>query len=190
MSRITRLEKHEVSAEAQAVYEKAAAARGNVPNMYRVFAHRPELLTTMNAHLNAVTTSGTVPLRTKELVASLVSRINLCDYWNRSHTAQAARHGATTEQLDELLNFEHGPFDERERAALSYARQLTVDAHGVDDDMMQRLRSSYDEGEIVEITAMAGIFNYLNRVANALHIEPTKPGEGLWSEASSSSWRY
>ena len=80
MSRITRLEKNEVSDEARVVYEKAAAARGNVPNMFRVFAHRPEMLTTMTAHLNAVTNSGTVPVRTKELVASLVSRINLCDY--------------------------------------------------------------------------------------------------------------
>ena len=77
------------------------------------------------------------------------------------------------------MNFEHGPFDERDRAALAYARQLTIDSNGVTEDMMQRLRSSYDEGEIVEITAMAGLFNYFNRVANALQIEPTKPGEGL-----------
>ena len=39
--------------------------------------------------------------------------------------------------------------------------------------------SSYDEGEIVEISAMAGLFNYFNRVNDALHMEPTKAGEGL-----------
>ena len=37
----------------------------------------------------------------------------------------------------------------------------------------------YDEGEIVEISAMAGLFNYFNRVNDALQMEPTKPGEGL-----------
>lgn len=77
------------------------------------------------------------------------------------------------------MTFEQGPFDEAERAALAYARQLTLDANGVTNDMMERLRNSYDEGEIVEITAMAGIFNYFNRVANALQIEPTKQGDGL-----------
>lgn len=77
------------------------------------------------------------------------------------------------------MNFEHGPFSEAERAALAYARQLTLDSNGVTNDMMERLRGSYDEGEVVEITAMAGIFNYFNRVANALQIEPTGPGEGL-----------
>lgn len=64
----------------QEIYEKVGAARGNVPNMYRVFAHRPEILKTMTAHMNAVTNSGTVPVRTKELVATLVSRINSCEY--------------------------------------------------------------------------------------------------------------
>jgi alkylhydroperoxidase family enzyme len=48
--------------------------------MFRVYAHRPEIMTTMIAHLNAVTNSGTVPVRTKELVATLVSRLNHCEY--------------------------------------------------------------------------------------------------------------
>jgi alkylhydroperoxidase family enzyme len=48
--------------------------------MFRVYAHRPEILKTMIAHLNAVTNTGTVPVRTKELVATLVSRLNRCEY--------------------------------------------------------------------------------------------------------------
>lgn len=78
-----------------------------------------------------------------------------------------------------LLDFENGPFDEKEKAALAYAKQLTLDAHGIDDALFARLRQHYDEGEIVEISAMAGMFNYFNRVNDALHMEPTKPGEGL-----------
>jgi len=49
----------------------------------------------------------------------------------------------------------------------------------VDDALFARLRRHYDEGEIVEISAMAGLFNYFNRVNDALLMEPTKPGEGL-----------
>lgn len=78
-----------------------------------------------------------------------------------------------------LLDFENGPFSEAERAALAWARQVTVGSREIDEGLLSRLRNHYDEGEIVEITAMAGIFNYLNRVANALEIEPTAPGEGL-----------
>lgn len=81
--------------------------------------------------------------------------------------------------MEALLDFENGPFDEKEKAALAYAKQLTLDAHGIDDALFARLQQHYDEGEIVEISAMAGLFNYFNRVNDALQMEPTKPGEGL-----------
>jgi alkylhydroperoxidase family enzyme len=81
--------------------------------------------------------------------------------------------------MNALLDFENGPFDEKEKAALAYAKQLTLDANRIDDALFARLRQHYDEGEIVEISAMAGMFNYFNRVNDALQMEPTKPGEGL-----------
>ncbi len=81
--------------------------------------------------------------------------------------------------MNALLDFENGPFDEKEKAALAYTKQFTLDAHKIDDAMFARLRQHYDEGEIVEISAMAGLFNYFNRVNDALQMEPTKAGEGL-----------
>ena len=80
MGRLTKLTKDQVTEDVRAMYSDVGAKRGNVPNMFRVYAHRPEILKTMVAHLNAVTNSGTVPVKTKELVATLVSRINSCDY--------------------------------------------------------------------------------------------------------------
>ena len=78
-----------------------------------------------------------------------------------------------------MLDFESGPFSDAEKAALAYARQMTIDAHGVDEELFARLARYYDAGEIVELSAMAGLFNYFNRVNDALHMEPTRPGEGL-----------
>lgn len=80
MSRLTKLTKDQVDPQTRSLYESIGRARGNVPNMFRTFAHRPEILRTMQAHLDAVTNTGTVPVRTKELVATLVSRINHCEY--------------------------------------------------------------------------------------------------------------
>ena len=81
--------------------------------------------------------------------------------------------------MHQLVDFENGPFTEKQKAALAYAKQLTLDPHAVDEKLFARLREHYDEGEIVEISAMAGLFNYFNRVNDALLVEPTKPGEGL-----------
>ena len=69
-----------MTGDVRELYMDVGAKRGNVPNMFRVYAHRPEILKTMVAHLNAITNTGTVPVRTKELVATLVSRINGCEY--------------------------------------------------------------------------------------------------------------
>ena len=62
---------------------------------------------------------------------------------------------------------------------MAWSQQLTLDPHGADDALFARLGAHYDEGEIVEISAMAGLFNYFNRVNDALQMQPTAPGEGL-----------
>ncbi len=80
MPRLPRLTRDEVSSDVREIYSNVGRVRGNVPNMYRVYAHRPEILKTMVAHMNAITNTGTVPVKTKELVATLVSRINRCEY--------------------------------------------------------------------------------------------------------------
>jgi alkylhydroperoxidase family enzyme len=80
MSRLSKLTKDQVAGDVRDLFVKVGEQRGNVPNMFRVFAHRPEIMKTMVAHLNAVTNSGTVPVKTKELVATLVSRMNRCVY--------------------------------------------------------------------------------------------------------------
>jgi len=44
---------------------------------------------------------------------------------------------------------------------------------------VEALRAFYTEGEVVEIAAVVGVFNYFNRFNDALGMEPTKPGEGI-----------
>jgi len=56
-----RLDRSDVTPEMAALYDKAFAQRGNVPNMFRVMAHRPEIFATMQAHFGAVLSTGTSP---------------------------------------------------------------------------------------------------------------------------------
>jgi hypothetical protein len=57
MSRNSRMERGEVTPEIASLYDKAFAQRGNVPNMFRVMAHRPEIFATMQAHFGAASTA-------------------------------------------------------------------------------------------------------------------------------------
>ena len=54
-------------------------------------------------------------------------------------------------------------------------RNATRDPHEVDDEFWAELQQFYDEGEIIDLLAAIGLFNYLNRFnADALRMEPTK----------------
>ena len=67
-------------------------------------------------------------------------------------------------------------FTPAERAALSLAERMTTDARGVDEELWAELRFHYDEGEIIEMAAVIGLFNYFNRFNDALRVEITPPG--------------
>ena len=51
---------------------------------------------------------------------------------------------------------------------------MTLDPHGVTEDFLEELRTNYSEGEIVEIAAVVGLYNYFNRFAEALSLETSK----------------
>jgi alkylhydroperoxidase family enzyme len=78
--RVSRLEKSQVDAESQVVFDDFLRERGNIPNMFRTVAHRPEIMRTMVAHFRAVMNTGTVPKKLKELLIVRTSQINRCEY--------------------------------------------------------------------------------------------------------------
>ena len=177
--RLSRVRRSDATPEVAAIYDRYMRTRGNVPNMFRTMAHRPEIFTTMIAHFEAILTTGTLPTKLKELVIVRTSQINRCEYCLGSHTQIAIKLGWSREQLDDLANFENrSDFTPAEKAALSLAEQMTLDSNHIPDEFFARLYDFYDEGEVVELMAAIGLFNYFNRFNNALQIEPTRPGEG------------
>lgn len=179
MSRISRLDRSEVAPDIVDLYDKVFAQRGNVPNMFRVMAHRPEIFSTMQAHFAAVLHTGTVPARLKELIIVRTSQINRTPYCLASHTTLARKLGWTDEQLANLAVWaQRDDFTPAEKVAIRLAETVTRDAHALSDEQFAELRAYYSEGEIVELLCAIGLFNYFNRFNDALRMEPTKPGEG------------
>lgn len=87
----------------------------------------------------------------------------------------ARRLGWSDDQIDNLAKFEsRSDFDEREKAALRLAEIETRDPHSFDDSRWADLRKHFDEGQIIELVAAIGLFNYFNRVGDVLRLEPTK----------------
>ncbi|MGB8032012.1 MAG: carboxymuconolactone decarboxylase family protein [Terracidiphilus sp.] len=179
MSRISRVDRSQLAPEIAALYDKAFALRGNVPNMFRVMAHRPEIYATMQAHFAAVLSTGTVSTKLKELIIVRTSQVNETPYCLASHTILARNLGWTDDQLSHLADWpRREDFTPAEKAALRLAETVTRNTNAVTDEQFAELRGFYSEGEIVELLCAIGLFNYFNRFNNALQMEPTKPGEG------------
>jgi alkylhydroperoxidase family enzyme len=50
---------------------------------------------------------------------------------------------------------------------------MTLDAHCVDDALWAEVRKHFDEGEVIELLAAIGLFNYFNRFNEVLKMQPS-----------------
>ena len=80
MPRLRVLNPDEVTPTVGEVFDRFKRVRGNIPNMFRTIARRPEIMLTMEAHMNAVLNTGTVDTALKELVVVRTSSNNKCAY--------------------------------------------------------------------------------------------------------------
>ncbi len=176
MPRISRLQRDNVRDNSRAIYDRVLRDRGNVPHMFRTMAHRPEIFETIIAHMDAVLKTGTLSTALKELVIVRTSQLNRTPYCLASHTALSRRLGWTDEQLADLAHASESTlFTDAEKVAIHLAEVMTLDAHAYTDEDFKRLRLCYSEGEVIELMAAIGLFNYFNRFNDLLQMEPTQP---------------
>ena len=72
-----------------------------------------------------------------------------------------------------LLDSGSAEFTPAESAAIAFAEDLTRHPTGVAEPIYAELRKHWNERQIVEITAVAAMFNSFNRFNNALGVDPT-----------------
>ena len=89
-----------------------------------------------------------------------------------AHTALARQMGASEELLDALYHIDQYRhlFTERQLIAIRYAELVTTSARDIDEDVWGELQAHFDDGEIVELTSVIGLFNFFNRYADALKL--------------------
>ncbi|MBW4039953.1 MAG: carboxymuconolactone decarboxylase family protein [Acidobacteria bacterium] len=176
MSRISRLNRSDVAPELRNIYDRYLQQRGNVPYFFRTVAHHPQIFQTMIAHMEAVLATGSLPTRLKELVVVRTSQLNCTAYCLASHTAISLKLGWTPDHIEALKNWQSSPlFSEAEKQAINLAEAMTLRSHDYTTQEMAELRRFYSEGEVVELLAAVGLFNYFNRFNNLLQMEPTQP---------------
>lgn len=93
-----------------------------------------------------------------------------------AHTALARQLGVSEALLDALYHIDEQRhlFTERELVALRLAEIMTTDPREVSEALWDELQAHFDDGELVEIATVIGLFNFFNRFADALQILPPR----------------
>ncbi len=172
-SRVPLAERNEVPVEVAILYDKLQADRGVVPNMFKALANAPDLVLGIAAFLRGLMGEGALPGWYKELIATRVASLNDCEYCISAHRYLAAKRGASADQVANYDAYEAGPFTEKEKAGLRYADLLHKSGHAVDNAAFAAVSKHFNAQEIIELTAVAGAFEFFTRMNTALRIPVT-----------------
>jgi uncharacterized peroxidase-related enzyme len=159
--------------ELQKLIEFYDETLGYCPNSVITMYHRPEIAYAfINLNKVVMENKGRVTSALKRMIAYISSNAAGCRYCQAHAIRAAERYGAEQEKLDNIWEFRtHPAFNEPERAALEFAYLSSIIPNSVDDNIAERLREHWDEGEIVEITGVVALFGYLNRWNDSMGTE-------------------
>jgi uncharacterized peroxidase-related enzyme len=148
-----------------------------VPNSLFTMARRPEILEAFSELITQIWNTGTLPKALKPLIGVVSSVAAGCRYCQAHEAVDARQRGVPDEKITQIWDFERSPlYDDAERAALRFARDASLVPNEVTAAHFDNLRRYWDDGQIVEILAVVGLFGFLNRwndtMATRLEDEP------------------
>src|SRR5215467_717984 len=169
-SRIPLLDRDSAAPETQKIFDALLAARGVVPNMFKVLGYRPEIAQGVAGFLKPLLADGALPGFYKELVAVRTSHINESLYAVRALSISARQKGAALPQIEGIANFESGPYSEKEKLGFRLADRLHRGAAEVDEMFYCELKAAFSDAELIELFLTAAAFEMFPRFIDGLRI--------------------
>ena len=154
-----------------AEFDRCAREGTPRPESQAIRAHVPAVFWSFANTWRDVFKNGVADHAIKELCRIYVSRSVLCEFCGNQRSMKAAAQGIIEDDYRDLINFESSTrYDERQKAALSYAEAITWDLP-VDDKFWARLHKHFSEPELVEIGYFVALTMGQQRWLRTLNIE-------------------
>ena len=184
MPRVRTVPARELSGKAREVYDRSSNY-GPFAGLVGVMANRPPVLEHMFGLLLDLKAEGVLPARYLELALVTVSKLNACTFCVSSHTPRLTASGISQAAAENILDYKTIPeFDEVDRLVIEYSIAVTKDFHRVRDAMFERLRTHFDDAQIVELTWRIALCGAFNRFNDVLQVEVDEGVEVLAQEGA------
>ena len=157
-----------VHPELRDVIERAKVTKSPPPQWYRTMGQNPEVAIEFARYWDMLHRGGTVPHEIKELARIQIAQMIGCEFCARQISPLASSITPEEKISCALPDWEHP--DPKTRAALHYARTLTLD-DGRDKEVYEELRKFYTNAEIIELSAFFCLTAGGNRMAKSWSIE-------------------
>jgi len=112
----------------------------------------------------------------RSLVTVLVSKINHCEFCVDINSATLLKRGVSPEMIIALNDWSQSElFNQRQKIALDYADAITRTERNIDQAMMDKLKTQFDDDALVELTAVICFQNLSSKFNSALDV----PAQGF-----------
>jgi uncharacterized peroxidase-related enzyme len=173
MTFIRTIDEADATGAVKGMYDQARAAFGYLPNMTRLFSHRPEVNQAWVDLVKAVR-GGTMDLRRYELVTIAAARALTSSNCMLAHGSILLREGFAPAALAAIAeDFRTADLSPAEKAMMAFAEKIVRDATAVTRADIEGLRShGFSDTEIFDIAAAAAMRCFSSKLLDALGATP------------------
>ena len=159
------------SPEAQQMVDEIRRQRGGrFPHLFHMQLYNPAIADGWLRLGTAVRFKSELDGATRELAICLVARLTGADYEWQAHYRAARDEGVPEAQLQGIVNWRSGDYDDKQRAVLALAEGLTRKAD-VDDATFQAAQQHLTPRQMVELVTAVAYYNMVARFLIGLRID-------------------
>jgi alkylhydroperoxidase family enzyme len=138
--------------ELRAIMERARTYGTPRPESQAIRLHHPEVMKAFNQAWEVFFRQGVTDHAIKELCRLYISKSVQCEYCGGQRSELARQLGTTEDQVDDILAFEDSErFDERQRAALTWAMAIAWDPGLATEALWAQLHRHFTEPQLIEL---------------------------------------
>lgn len=146
---------------------------GHVPDLVKALSNNPDMCRSIIGFMIQALGPGRLDWAFKELIILKTLRAIGSFYGYGAHERLAAELGVPTEKIGDVANslWRGSPhYNDAERAVFELVEQIARDANDVSDALWERLRSHWDNGQLLEANAVITTFIMIGRLGDSLGV--------------------
>jgi alkylhydroperoxidase family enzyme len=186
VARVKMIKPEEADAETRKVYDGVVKQWGRISNFSQVLAHQPAALAGWMLPNDAIRLANVKPdpdyVKIQQLVIIKTTALNRSAYCMSHNVPLGKKVGLTDAQITAAQGndfMRSGDLDDRQKAAVRWAEVVTLMQARDDEDAFAAMKRHFSEKQIVELTVFCGMWNYSNRLCEALHVDLERPDKRI-----------